>query len=269
MFSDSARGRASIIGLFGSCLLAPLPVRAQVGSGWKEYFPESAVQLRGCSTYDSAAGSERFGIDCANTSADNRSERRIRNDYTSGTRQFEGEVRVSHAGANICVKQTFMPEEGAFLIIAVASDGRLYVHGSGGEVAEGVFGRWVRINTIHDVAAGTIEIHADGVKRVTKTGGRRVAWHDKYGAYRTQSGRGPALVEWRNVRYWQDGRADGGVSGLGASVSVPALGPASRIRISLPLRDGVSALLRAGNPSAPAMAGLPILDLQGRRLIHP
>jgi hypothetical protein len=119
---------------------------------------------------------------------------------------------VVSVGANIIVKQTFMPNLGAFFMMAVSADGRLYLHGGGGDVLPNVVGRWVRINTIHDVNAGTHQVYADGVLRTTKTGGRQVAWHDKYGAYRSQSGRGPAVVEWRNVKYWRGGRAPSGAN---------------------------------------------------------
>ena len=190
----------------------PAPSQAQIGSGWVEYMPPRSLQIRGCAAHDAAGGVETFRLTCADTSGDNRAEQRIQNDYSSGTNQFQGEVRVVSVGANIIVKQTFMPNRGAFLMIAVSADGRLYIHGGGGDVASGVVGRWVRINTIHDVSAGTHQIYADGVLKVTKTGGGQVAWHDKFGSYRSQSGRGPVVVEWRNARFWRGGRSTGGAN---------------------------------------------------------
>jgi hypothetical protein len=186
---------------------------AQLGSGWNAYDPPERVQTRGCATHASEAGLQRFALTCDAASGDNRAEQRIENDYSSGTNQFEGEVRVvSLGGMNVSLKQTFMPNNGAFLMIAVAGDGRLYSVGDGapGELATGIIGRWVRINTIHDVSAGTHEIHIDGVLKFTKRGGRQVAWHDKYGTYRLGSGRGPIVAEWRNVKYWRGGRSGGG-----------------------------------------------------------
>src|SRR4029450_1944241 len=117
---------------------------------------------------------------------------RIENDYTSGMHQFEGEVRVlSLPGTNVSLKQTFMPNNGAFLMLGGSTGGRLYSVGDNAELATGIVGRWVRINTIHNVSAGTHEIYADGMLKYTKTGGRQVAWHDKYGTYRLGSGHGP------------------------------------------------------------------------------
>src|SRR5687767_3243399 len=104
-----------------------VPARAQLGSGWTAYTPGQRVQTRGCGTYGSGGGVEMFGLSCASASGDNRAEQRIENDYSTGTRQFEGEVRVlSLGGTNVSLKQTFMPDNGAFLMIAVATEGRLY-----------------------------------------------------------------------------------------------------------------------------------------------
>ena len=176
-----------------------------------EYAPPKRVQTRGCATYGGSGGVEMFGLNCASTSGDNRAEQRIENDYTAGTRQFDGEMRVvSLGGTNVSVKQTFMPNNGAFLMIAVAADGRLYSVGDNGVLATGVVGKWVRVTTIHDVRAGTHEMYADGALKVTKTGARQVAWHDKYGTYRLGSGRGPIVVEWRNVKFFRDGRSPPG-----------------------------------------------------------
>jgi hypothetical protein len=193
-----------------ACL--PAPASAQIGTGWNEYMPGRTLQTRGCGSHSgSSTGVESFGLTCADTSGDNRAEDRIQDDYTSGTRQFQGEVRVvSLPGTNVSLKQTFMRDNGAFLMIGVSNAGRLYSVGDNGELATDVIGKWVRINTIHDVAAGTIQIYADGVLKVTKTGARQVAWYNKYGSYRLGSGHGPITAEWRNTRFWRDGRSAGG-----------------------------------------------------------
>src|SRR5688572_8745325 len=161
------------------------PAWGQVGTGWTAYTPPTRVQTRGCASHNQSGGVETFSLSCDATAGDNRAEQRIENDYSSGTRQFEGEVRVvSLGGSNVSLKQTFMPQNGAFLMIAVATGGRLYSVGDNGELAAGIIGRWVRINTVHDVAAGTHKMFIDGVLRVTKSGARQVPWHDKYGTYR-------------------------------------------------------------------------------------
>src|SRR4051812_28895832 len=161
------------------------PARAQMGSGWNEYTPGKNVQIRGCCAHSASGGVDTFQVVCPTTEGDNRAEARVGDDYSSGTRQFQGEVRVvSLDGTNVSVKQTFMADNGAFFMLGTASDagGRFYSVGdTNADIATGVIGKWVRINTIHDVAAGTIQIFADGVLKFTKTGGRKVNWYDKFG----------------------------------------------------------------------------------------
>jgi hypothetical protein len=201
---------ATAVAMILSVYLAPLPAAAQIGSGWTEYEPAKRLQLRGCGEHRDGEV-ETFRLTCDDTEGDNRAEQRIEDEYDDGTRQFQGEVRVvSLGGQNISLKQTFMPENGPFLILAVGGNGRLYSVGNGGDLATSIIGRWVRINTIHDVRAGTHEIYVDGQLRFTKREARQVPWHDKYGSYRLRSGRGPVVVEWRNVRYFRDGRSSGG-----------------------------------------------------------
>jgi hypothetical protein len=210
MSKEIARAGAVLAIAAGSLALFPWPARAQLGTGWTQYNPPETLQIRGCAAHSASAGVDQFRLTCATMSGDNRAEHRTQNDYSSGTNQFEGEIRVVTGGTNIIVKQTFMPNRGAFFMMAVSADGRLYLHGGGGDVLPNVVGRWVKINTIHDVNAGTHRVYADGVLRTTKTGGQQVAWHDKYGSYRSQSGRGPAVIEWRNVKYFRGGRPPDG-----------------------------------------------------------
>jgi hypothetical protein len=218
----------AILGAGLAAVLLPAAARAQVGTGWNEYMPGRTLQIRGCGAHGGDSGGvETFGLTCSSTSGDNRAEDRMQNDYTSGTRQFQGEVRVvSLGGTNVSLKQTFMRDNGAFLMIGVSMIGRLYSVGDNGELATDVIGRWVRINTVHDVGAGTVQIWIDGVLKVTKTGGRQVAWYDKYGSYRLGSGHGPISVEWRNTRFWRDGRSEGGAPQPAADAG--AVDPAPR-----------------------------------------
>jgi hypothetical protein len=234
-------------------VFAPAVARAQIGSGWTEYMPGRTLQIRGCGAHSgSSDGVETFGLTCADTNGDNRAEDRIQDDYTSGTRQFQGEVRVvSLPGTNVSLKQTFMRDNGAFLMIGVASTGRLYSVGDNGELATDVIGRWVRINTIHDVGAGTIQIYADGVLKVTKTGARQVAWYNKYGSYRLGSGHGPISVEWRNTRFWRDGKGGGGTP--------PPPGPDAAVADAAPVVTPADAA--ATDVARPADAAAPMADV--------
>jgi hypothetical protein len=213
---EMARTSSRTLAVVGSlaCLSLPLSAHAQIGSGWNSYSPTKRLQLRGCSDYSSANGIETFKVTCNNTTDDNRAEQRIEDDYSSGSRQFEGYVRVaSLSGTNISLKQTFQANNGAFLMIAVASDsgGRLYPVGTSTTLATNVSGTWVRINTIHDVSSQMHRVYINGSQKFTKSGGTS-PWYNKYGAYRTGSGKGPATIEWRDTRFWRDGSASGGTT---------------------------------------------------------
>ena len=173
-------------------------------AGGPPYSPILGSNSSGCSDYSTADGIEQFHITCSDTAGDNRAEQRVEDDYSSGARQFEGEFRVvSIEGTGISVKQTFQAQNGAFLTIATQNSGRFYSVGDNGDLGRGRPGRrWTRINTIHDVASQTHQIYVNGELKVTKAGGS-IPGQNKYGAYRIDSGRGPATIEWRNVRFWK------------------------------------------------------------------
>jgi hypothetical protein len=223
---EVARATTAVLAL----LTFSTAAHAQIGSGWTAYSPGMNLQLRGCGAHSASGGVETFRLTCSSTSADNRAEQRITNDYSSGTNQFEGEVRVvSLGGMNVSLKQTFMPQNGAFLMIAVGSGGRLYSVGNSGDLATGIVGNWVRLNTIHTYSNGNHQIYINGSIKYTKTGGRQVPWHDKYGSYRLGSGRGPITVEWRNVRFWR-----GGTSGGGGNTPTPTPTPTNPVATPTP-----------------------------------
>ena len=58
----------------------------------------------------------------------------------------------------------------------------------------------MRVNTVH-VVGTTHKTYINGSLRhtVSSPGG---SFYDKFGAYRTASGKGPITVEWSDVRFW-------------------------------------------------------------------
>ncbi len=193
---------------------------AQVGSGWTQYTPTMRLQRSGDVTYAVSNGVETFRITSSST-GEQRVEQRIVNEFSSGTNQFEGTFRVvSLGGTGISLKQTFQPESGAFLMVAVRNNGELYEVGGGVTLASNIIGTAQRLNTVTDVSARRTYVYVNGTLRQTRTGGTP-PFHDKYGAYRLGSGRGPITVEWSNVRFWRGGTITGG------TVSAPTFSPGS------------------------------------------
>src|ERR1043166_8652118 len=198
-----------------------LTAQAQIGSGWTQYTPGKHVQTVGCGTYSSSGGVETFKLTCSTSSNEQRAEQRVEDDFSSGTRQFEGFVKVTSLGGNgISLKQTFQANNGAFLMIAIKSGGTLYDVHPGTTLATGVVGTTQRINTITDVGASKTYEYVNGSLKNTLSGGS-TPFYNKYGTYRLGSGNGPITAEWSSVRYWQGGSIGGGGGG-GTTVSFEA-----------------------------------------------
>jgi hypothetical protein len=188
---------------------------AQIGSGWTAYSPSMRTQLAGSGTYSISGGVETFRLTSSSSTDVHRAERRVENEWSSGTNQFEGQVRVvSLGGTGISLKQTFQPESGAFLMIAVQNDGRLYEVGGGVTLASGVIGSTLRVNTVTDVSASKTYVYINGELKQTRNGGNP-PFHDKYGTYRLGSGRGPVTAEWSGIKFWRNGSISGGGGGGG------------------------------------------------------
>lgn len=174
--------------------------RAQIGTGWTEYFPMKNIQLRGAGArYTNENGIETFSTQ----PGDERSEARIVNDHRTGTWQFEGWVNVKAGVNGGCIHQVFK-----FLMIVVYPNdgGEFRQHSYQRLAATGLYDKWVRVNTIHDPGAGRADVYIDGTWRgmtESKSPGPE-GWYHKYGIYNS-SGTRP-VVQWRNVRFFKDGK---------------------------------------------------------------
>ncbi len=174
------------------------PASAQVESGpWTAYAPTFSVQQRGCGKVSDMT----FTVTCSTGSGDQRAERRYAT-YTGGTRQFEGSFRItSMGGSRISLKQTFKTT-GPFFMLAVERGGRLYAVHGGDTIATGAtLGTTVRVNTVHQVGSKHRTYINGSLKHTVSSPGGD--FYDKFGAYRTASGKGPVTVVWSNIRFWR------------------------------------------------------------------
>jgi hypothetical protein len=170
--------------------------RAEVEpGGWIAVSPTFTVQERGCGQITGLT----FRLTCSTGSGDQRAERRYAT-YSGGSHQFEGYFRItSMGGTRISLKQTF--RSGPYFMLAAERGGRLYRVG-GSTIATGAtVGTRVRVNTVH-VVGKTHKVYINGSLKqtITSDGG---SFYDKFGAYRTASGRGPVTVEWSDIRFWR------------------------------------------------------------------
>lgn len=182
----------------GLWLAAAPSARAEVEpGGWTSYSPSFNVQERGCGDVSSLT----FKLSCSTGSGDQRAERRYAT-YSSGTRQFEGYFRITGmGGTRISLKQTFKTS-GPYFMLAVERGGRLYAVRGGDTIATGAtVGTTVRVNTVHQVGSRHRTYINGSLKHsVSSPSG---SFYDKFGAYRTSSGKGPATVVWSDIRFWR------------------------------------------------------------------
>ncbi len=187
------------IALAAGLLVSVSPAQAQVETGpWTSYSPSFTVQERGCGNVNNLT----FQLTCSTASGDQRAERRYAT-YSTGVRQFEGYFRItSMPGTRISLKQTFGPS-GPFFMLAVERGGRLYaVHGGTTLATGATVGATVRVNTVHNTGNGAHRTYINGSNRHSQTGGSG-GYYDKLGAYRTNSGAGPATVVWSGIQFWR------------------------------------------------------------------
>ena len=196
---------SSKIRVFAVCglTLAAAGASAQVGTGpWTSYSPSFSIQERGCGDVSDLT----FRLTCSTADGDQRAERRYVT-HGSGTWQFQGSFRItSMGGTRLSLKQTFRDgsSAGPYWMMAVESGGRLYaVHGGatiGGSGTASV-GTTVRLNTVHQVGSSH-KAYINGSLRHTYSSPSGT-FYDKFGLYRTSSGRGPGTVVWSSIRFWR------------------------------------------------------------------
>jgi hypothetical protein len=181
---------------FMALLGSDMEISAQVGPGnWIPYTPRKTIQLRGTTaTYRDSGGIETFTM----RRGDERSEMRVQNDYKTGINQFEGHVRV-FAGQGTSVHQVFK----FLMIVAYPNNGgELRQHSYQQLGTTGIFGKWVRVNTIHNTSTRKADIYIDGQLKGTmddKDPDSPGGWYCKYGVYNTSDF---SQAEWRDVTYF-------------------------------------------------------------------
>ena len=211
-------------------LLLAISTQAQLGSGWVAYSPTKKIHLDNedglqtfnwtasksvctpvCADYDynSGTNTETFRI-LDNRS--NRSEIRLQNEYSTGSRQFEGYVTIFAPLDDESLMQIFGSTSGAtqMMIRGYAANGGSMT-GAGQTLITGCYGQEVRVNVIHlqEDVGNKIMIFINGVKKAEIADNEAVTNYHKYGNYGTMR-TDEAVVKWRNARFFRDGSAPSG-----------------------------------------------------------
>lgn len=200
---------------------------AQLGSGWVQYSPTKKIHLDNedglqiyswtsaksvcspvCADYSYASSTETETFRILDNRS-NRSEIRLQNDYSTGSRQFEGYVTFYSPLNDESLMQIFGSTSGAtqLMIRGYAASGGS-IRGAGQTLATNVYGKEVRINVIHlqENVGNKIIIYINGVKKAEIADNESVTNYHKYGNYGTLT-TDEAVVKWRRVRSFRDGTA--------------------------------------------------------------
>ena len=197
---------------------AQTQVYAQIGSGWTEYFPTVDYHVPPNANgygerYTYEDGVFHFWVRNTDLSSfpgqdsGPRSEARVRNDYWSGSNQFEADMMVVSGTDQVGIWQVFQrpyPWQ-----IRVYGD-KFHQFGNGSSFATVPFGTYQRLNIIHYSETRKLEIYLDGQQVLNTTispSNGTVPWYNKFGVY-GRDGMG-ALNEtyFKNVRYFQGGNS--------------------------------------------------------------
>lgn len=239
--STALRHFLPLLGLL--CALAAPIAHAQLGNGWTSYSPTKRIHL------DNEAGLQTFtwspyksvgtGTICADYSYDaatdtetfrildnrsNRSEIRLQNDYSTGSRQFEGYVTFSAPLDDESLMQIFGSTSGATQLMIrgfAANGGELRVSTSK-VLASAVHGVEHRVNVIHlqEDVGNKIQIYINGVLKHEFADNEPITNYHKYGCYGTLRTAG-ATVKWRAVRHFRDGQPPGSTTPPPAPTAPP------------------------------------------------
>jgi hypothetical protein len=203
-----------------------IPVQAQLGLGWKPSVSEKKLHLNGetkamvfdwkpyqsnCSPtpcvdyrYDSATETETFRLLDNRT---NRSEIRLLNEYSTGSRQFEGYVTFFPPLNDESLMQVWGSSSGAtqLMVRGFAENGGS-IKAQGVPLIDHIYGKEVRVNVIHmqEDVGNTFAVYIDGVKKTEFRDGERVTNYHKYGCYGSLKTK-EAVVKWRSVKHFEGG----------------------------------------------------------------
>ena len=201
--------------LLGMLLVSASVARAQIGSGWSsmsiggfiDYEVDdvhhqhsvSSFSLSSC-YYTKGTSSETFGL---KTSHSNRVEHDTDSHYSSGKRQFQGNLQIFSGISSQSTVQIFNGKaSGPILMIkGYGSDGgKLEKQGGSVVIATSCFGTTKRINIIHDLNANTMAVYVNGTKKWSGSGGVGGSFNLKYGLYGSFNSSTKTI--WSSVKMW-------------------------------------------------------------------
>ena len=214
------RERTRLLVAAAFTLCAAQAAQAQIGTGWSQVTYTKKIHLdneAGLQTYSWTSYKSVCSPVCADyryssdvetfrivDSRSNRSEIRLQNEYSTGSRQFQGYVTFWSPLNDESLFQVFGSTSGATQTMMrgySSNGGEIRTVGGGGTIATNVYGREQRINVIH-YQGSRIEYYVNGTRKATITDSENVTNYWKYGCYGTLR-TGAVSVRWRAVRTYR------------------------------------------------------------------
>ncbi len=199
--------------------LIPATASAVIGTGWTQVNPKKTIQVVSggvnhphdwattTSASEPGASYQRSGTQETFkllSTKSNRVEVRVHNDYRTGQRQFEGELKVTGPTNDESTMQIFGndgPNATTLMIRAFSANGGELRDGASKVLVSGIYGQWVRVNVLHDGTANKLSIYINGALKLTRSSavGDHYFKYGVYGTLKTAS----ATTQWRNVKMFQ------------------------------------------------------------------
>ena len=102
-------------------------------------------------------------------------------EYSSGVWQFEGQGFVPYGTSGVCIMQVFgaHPRRATTLMLRTYNGSLAYYRGP--VLVPNIWGRWFRLNVIHDVEASNVKVIVDGVQVYEAPGQGGCSHYFKFG----------------------------------------------------------------------------------------
>lgn len=183
-----------------------------IGDGWTEYFPEwtyhvppNAEDYGERYTYED--GVFHLWVEDTDLStfpgndSGPRSEVRVKNEYSTGERQFQADFMVVAGAERVGIWQLFkIPYPWMIRIY----DGKYKQYGNGSTIGDVPFGVWQRFHAVHSTSAQTLKLYIDGVLVLDENiGGSEVDFYNKFGVYGREGMGELNEIYFKNVHYFE------------------------------------------------------------------
>ncbi|XP_061348598.1 citrate-binding protein-like [Gastrolobium bilobum] len=121
-------------------------------------------------------------------------------DYSSGVWQFEGHGFVPNGTTAVCIMQVFgsaPPTATTFMLRTYNGSLTYYTHPV---LVTDIWGRWFKLNVIHDVDASDVKVYIDGFLVYETPGRGGVSHYFKCGVYQSNDSSYYTESRWKGIR---------------------------------------------------------------------